>query len=67
MKLIVQPVTQPAEGQSLLPILFTDVTPATAAKITSLAQTIQMAAADGKFSLTEDMMIGLALGALFSK
>ena len=67
MKVVVQPITQPAPGQVLLSLLFQDVDPAKAAKITALAQTIQMAAADGVFTLSEDMMIGYALAMLFSR
>ena len=67
MKVIVQPITQPAEGQILLPLLFSDVPPDKAAKILALGQTIQMAAADGVFTFTEDVMIGFAFGMLFTK
>jgi hypothetical protein len=67
MKITVQPISSPGDGQTLLPLLSSGVTPAAAAKITALAQTVQMAAADGSFSFTEDLMIGLAFGALFSK
>jgi hypothetical protein len=67
MKITIQPITNPGDGQILLPLLFSGVTTSTASKITSLANTIQAAAADGSFSLTEDFMIGLAFGALFTK
>ena len=67
MKITVQPISQPGAGQVLLPLLFGDVDPGASAKIVALASQIQAAASDGKITFTEELFIGLALGALFSK
>lgn len=67
MKLTVTSVNQPTVGAIDLTLRFSEIDPALAAKVTALGQLVQQAAADGKFTLTEDMMIGLALGAIFSK
>ena len=67
VKITVQPITQPAPGQVLLSLLFSDVPADKAAKVVAVGQAIQVGAADGSFSLTDDMMIGMALTMLFMK
>lgn len=67
MKLTVQTISQPAQGEVDLTLHFSGIEPTLAAKVASLGQVIQQAAADGRFSVTEDLMIGLALGAVFSR
>lgn len=64
MALTIQPGTSPS-GNPM--IEFVGLPDTTKAKIVGLAQTLQMAAADGKITLTEDLMLGIALMALFSK
>ena len=67
MKIIPQPIQQPAPNQILLPLLFDGVPADKASKIVNLGTVIQAAAADGKFTLTEDMMIGMAFALIFLK
>lgn len=67
MKFSVTTITQPAEGEIELTLHIGSLDPAMAQKATMLGQMIQGAAADGKFSFTEDLMIGMALAAMLSK
>ena len=64
MAINIQPGVSP-NGNPM--IEFVGIPETTKAKVINLAQVLQVALADGKITLTDDLLIGIAIASLVSK